>query len=293
MSFKFDWSRVSSSKELREQLREKINSTLQRGLAENENYSVILRKLDFGSESPELQIVKINELKVNKVHLVFAFAYRGDAFMSFDVNLQVNPLVSSKGHVGHLSRSHMGTLSAHLPLRASIDTTLSKFELDGTLDFVVDVNDTLEEEGGEKDFEPEYVTLTPEDSPSLLTKSKEVIKKIRSLSSSGREENNGHGEFSEVVKPKKPLKTEKGTKVTVTLLNEAFRDVRVNTSFDGSNASRKIGNTIKKHIRQGLKKIIGVPQSFSFSASSLTKGSSPTPSGSSVTASDTTAEGQS
>jgi len=274
MSFKFDWSRISTNNGLREQLREKINCALQKSLAENENYTVVLRLLDFGSEPPELQIVKINELKVDKIHLIFSFTYQGDAFMSFDVNLQVNPLVSDKGRIGHLSRTHMGTLSSHLPLHAGINTTLSKFEIEGTLELSIDVPQQKEQQpeqieiiNMEKISDSEAVPVSTDEisSSSILTKSKEVIKqKIRSLSASHREENLQE-EFSEVIKPKEM----EGAKVSLLLLNEAFRDVRVNTSFDGSNASRKIGKTLKRHIRSGLKKIIGVPQIFTFSTPSL------------------------
>jgi len=282
MSFKFDWSRISTNKELRDQLRDKINSALRKGLSESENYAVVLRHLDFGSEPPELQIVKISELKFDKVHLIFSFAYRGDAFMSFDVNLQVNPLVSDKGRIGHLSRTHMGTLSSHLPLPASIDTTLSKFEIDGTLELSIDVPHLSQEQeqiemNKEKMTESETeLTITPmEETSSILTKSTEAIKqRLRAISSTSREkEENLKQQSSEVIKPKQT----EGTTVSLLLLNEAFRDVRVNSSFDGSNASRKIAKTLKKHIRNGLKKLVGTPQVFTFSTSSLVSSSKSTP----------------
>jgi len=173
MSFKFEWSSISTNKELREQLREQINSTIQKAAAENENYFISLRTLDFGTEPPELQIAKISELKSDKVHLVFAFAYKGNASLSFDVNLQVNPLVSGT-RIGRLSRTHMGILSSHLPLSAFIDVTLSKFQIDGTLDLCI-TRPKEEDEIQIEEFEKEYPAK--ELPINLLTKSKDALKK--------------------------------------------------------------------------------------------------------------------
>jgi len=120
------------------------------------------------------------------------------------------------------------------------------------------------------------LTITPmEETSSILTKSTEAIKqRFRALSSTSREkEENLKQQSSEVMKPKQT----KGTTVSLLLLNEGFRDVRVNSSFDGSNASRKIAKTLKKHIHDGLKKLVGKPQVFSFSTSSLVSSSKSTP----------------
>jgi len=185
MSFKFDWCRISTNKQLREQLREQINATIQKAVAENENDSIRLRTLDFGTEPPELQIAKISELKCDKVHLVFAFAYKGNASLSFDVNLQVNPLVSSRSRIGHLNRTHMGILSSHLPLHAFIDITLSKFQIDGTIDLCITIpkSSPTEMEEQIEEYEEIYITddnniLPSKDLPkTLLTKSKEAFRK--------------------------------------------------------------------------------------------------------------------
>jgi len=265
MSFKFDWSRISANKELREQLREQINATIQKAAAENENHSIRLRTLDFGTEPPELQIAKINELKCDKVHLVFAFAYKGNASLSFDVNLQVNPLVSSRSRIGHLNRTHMGILSSHLPLHASIDITLSKFQIDGTIDLCITVPKSSPTEMEEQiEYEEIYVTddnniLPSKDLPkTLLTKSREAFRKkiMESLKYTNLEE------LTKLKKPK--IEENKKTQIKFTLLNEAFKNVKINTTFDGSNASIKIGNTIKKQLRTNLKKIVGKPQTFEF-----------------------------
>jgi len=195
MSFKFDWSRVSTNKEFLNDLKSKINSALEQALADNDNYGVSLKNFDLGSSAPELQIIKITELKQDKMHLVFAFSYCGDASMELDVNLQVNPLVSSKGRVGRLGRTHMGLLAAHIPLRCSIYTALSKFQLEGTLDLAVDIN--TEETTTTEEIE---VTSPPS---SILMKSKEVIKeKLKNFSNGSKMEKSTY-EFHEVVKPKK------------------------------------------------------------------------------------------
>jgi len=262
MSFKFDWSRVSTNQELLEQVKTKINTALREALSGNDNCIVCLRKLDLGSEPPELQIIKISELKQNKLHLVFAFSYQGNASMEMDINLQVNPLVSDKGRIGRLGRTHTGVLAAHLPLRAPIYTVLSKFQLDGTLALAIDMSTT----------EEEIITIEASHSSSLLRQSKEVItQKIRSLSASSKREKDMI-EFSEVIKPKK--KKEERSQVTLTLLNEAFRDVVVNSSFDGSPASGAIANSIKTNINKTIKKIIGTPQTMSFSGKSSSSSSS-------------------
>jgi len=71
--------------------------------------------------------------------------------------------------------------------------------------------------------------------------------------------------LEELTKLKKPkIEENKKTQIMFTLLNEAFKNVKINTTFDGSNASIKIGNTIKKQLRTNLKKIVGKPQTFEF-----------------------------
>jgi len=71
--------------------------------------------------------------------------------------------------------------------------------------------------------------------------------------------------LEELTKLKKPkIEENKKTQITFSLLNEAFKNVKINTTFDGSNASIKIGNTIKKQLRINLKKIVGKPQTFEF-----------------------------
>jgi len=267
MSFKFDWCRISANKELREQLREQINSTIRKAVAENENYSISLKTLDFGTEPPELQIAKISELKSDKVHLTFAFSYRGNASLSFDVNLQVNPLMSGRSHIGHLNRTHMGILSSHLPLYAAIDLTLSKFQIDGTIDLCISIPKNKQQEQDESNEEEIYITednniLPSKDLPSsnsLLTKSKEVLKQkiMESLKYTNIEK-------LTKIKNKNIKEENKKTQVTFTLLNEAFKNVKINNTFDGSNASIKISNTIKRQLRLNIKKIIGKAQTFEF-----------------------------
>jgi len=245
MSVKFNWSSVNNQ-ELRDQIRGKINEAIERELKMDDNFVVQLDSLDLGTEPPELQIAKISELKTSKAHLTFAFSYHGNASMHFKINLQVNPLVSHRGMVGHIGRAHMGCLAAHLPLRAEIYTVLSKFHLEGTLD--------LSFTGSDSEDECSTVTSRKSSEGSLV-------------------ETEGTWQFEDVTKPKRP----QGPKVTLTLLNEAFRHVTVNSSYDGSAASLVVANTIRKQIRNGVQKLVGVPISFPLPSPSVGS-TSPTPS---------------
>jgi hypothetical protein len=129
MSFKFDWEALAN-KELAQQIRARINQAVKADKNSERVGSFYVTEINFGSQSPEITLVDVNELTESKVRTGFVFSYEGDATITFYTRIQLNPLLSSKP-CGMRGRQLMGVFQAHHSLIAPIYVSLSNLRLEG------------------------------------------------------------------------------------------------------------------------------------------------------------------
>ncbi|CAG8481350.1 7799_t:CDS:2 [Ambispora leptoticha] len=134
MAFHFNWP--SFSPEFIEQSRQLLNSALNKrtepghtGEGENEEH----RGGDIGA--PELEILEIGELALDKFRGIFKLTYSGDAYLVLQTKVQANPMNNNK--LETTSYTRRGILAADQPLVVPMLLRLSNLKLRGIVVLVV------------------------------------------------------------------------------------------------------------------------------------------------------------
>jgi len=243
MSIQVNWSKVCDNQELRQLVQDKINGALEQQLSTNPNLGITLEDIDFGSEPPMLQILKIGDLKAEKVELVCAFSYKGNASMRFKLNVEINPLVSSS-HLDRLASKHMRILAADTPLPTTISAVLSKLRLNGTVEI---------------EYKGEYY----EDIPTIDVGSRPCYQLLKRWTRKHTDQGDS------------PLKKQTKIEPSVTIkLRNMSHSLQIASSFDGSPAADSFAKTFHSQIENGVSKLIDTPVSIPLSSSSASSSSS-------------------
>jgi len=252
MSIQFDWSKICDNQQFLEQLKTKINHALQ--LSNNDNLSITLESIDLGSQAPQLRLIKLGELKNEKVELICGFDYRGNASMCFKVHLELNPLATHNPITQKAHRKFLHVLSADSSLHISIDTTLSQFRINGAVEIV------YHQDCESIDLSKRISEVDDNDEISDNSNRLEQVKKWI---------NGKKLEFKRSEEPKVLKKTQNEPHVTIRLL-ELVHDLHIQNSFEGSPASDLFSESCKKRIQESIGQLVDVP--FSFPPQSTTSG---------------------
>jgi len=186
MSVQFDWS-ILSNKEVIQSIRCQLNQLANSDKNADKVGTMHITELNFGVQSPEIELVDVHDLSDSKVKTSFTFHYEGDATITFYSRVELNPLFS-KRKAGARGREHMGVFDAHSSLTAPLSITLSHFRLEGKVVM---------------GFEKPYLT--------------------------------------------------------VSLKNEALKDVIVNSSFDGCSAAPMVASVVRKNLMSAFKGLVANP----------------------------------
>ncbi|CAG8583355.1 378_t:CDS:2, partial [Dentiscutata heterogama] len=96
---------------------------------------IVVKDLNMGTKPPELEIMEICELAVDKFRGIFKLIYSGDAHLTLQTKVQANPMNSNKSDVSVYTRR--GILAADQPLVVPMLLRLSNLKLRGIIVLVV------------------------------------------------------------------------------------------------------------------------------------------------------------
>ncbi|KAI8067473.1 hypothetical protein BC940DRAFT_53416 [Gongronella butleri] len=136
MSFRFNWPDFDSAfyAEVKTQLETALNK------AQHSKHIVAPIKVDaihMGDKPPELEILEIGDLSSDAFRGIFRLAYKGNAFIVLQTDIEANPLCRAspwaQPHLrGRFARHMRPTMvAANKPLRVPMQLRISDVELDG------------------------------------------------------------------------------------------------------------------------------------------------------------------
>ncbi|KAG9292858.1 hypothetical protein G9A89_016220 [Geosiphon pyriformis] len=134
MAFKFNWP--SFNKEFLEQARQLLNTALNKGnKPANIVDHIVVKELNMGTQAPDLEILEIGELALDKFRGIFKLTYVGDAYLVLQTKVQANPMNNNNSDASAYTRR--GILAADQPLIVPMLLRLSNLKLRGIVVLVV------------------------------------------------------------------------------------------------------------------------------------------------------------
>ncbi|CAG8775068.1 4682_t:CDS:2, partial [Racocetra fulgida] len=134
MSFKFSWPEFTT--EFVEQAKQLLTTALNKSSKPvNIVDPIVVKDLNMGTKPPELEIMEICELAVDKFRGIFKLIYSGDAHLTLQTKVQANPMNSNKYDLSMYTRR--GILAADQPLVVPMLLRLSNLKLRGIIVLVV------------------------------------------------------------------------------------------------------------------------------------------------------------
>lgn len=134
MAFKFNWPDFTT--EFVEQAKQLLTTALNKSnKPANIVDHIVVKDLNMGTKPPELEIMEIGELAVDKFRGIFKLIYSGDAHLTLQTKVQANPMNSNKSDVSMYTRR--GILAADQPLVVPMLLRLSNLKLRGIIVLVV------------------------------------------------------------------------------------------------------------------------------------------------------------
>ncbi|CAG8537672.1 3922_t:CDS:2 [Ambispora gerdemannii] len=135
MAFNFSWP--SFSPEFIEQSRQLLNTALNKSnKPANIVDHIVVKELNMGTQAPELEILEIGELALDKFRGIFKLTYSGDAYLVLQTKVQANPMNNNKIE-STSSYTRRGILAADQPLVVPMLLRLSNLKLRGIVVLVV------------------------------------------------------------------------------------------------------------------------------------------------------------
>jgi mitochondrial distribution and morphology protein 34 len=127
MSFKFHWSPlIADTERVREMLTAALNKSPKPPIIVDD---IIVTELNLGQTPPELEILEIGDLAVDKFRGIFKMSYTGDAFLTLKTKVEANPL-----HTYLSAKPDFASpepLAASSSLKIPLQITLSDIRLSG------------------------------------------------------------------------------------------------------------------------------------------------------------------
>nr|CAG8442952.1 11879_t:CDS:2 [Entrophospora candida] len=134
MAFKFNWPDFTT--EFIEQAKQLLTTALNKSnKPANIVDHIVVKDLNMGTKPPELEVMEIGELAVDKFKGIFKLIYSGDAHLTLQTKVQANPMNNNKSDVSIYTRR--GILAADQPLVVPMLLRLSNLKLRGIFVLVV------------------------------------------------------------------------------------------------------------------------------------------------------------
>ncbi|CAG8518662.1 6475_t:CDS:2 [Funneliformis caledonium] len=134
MAFKFNWPDFTT--EFVDQAKQLLTTALNKSnKPANIVDHIVVKDLNMGTKAPELEIMEIGELAVDKFRGIFKLIYSGDAHLTLQTKVQANPMNSNKSDVSMYTRR--GILAADQPLVVPMLLRLSNLKLRGIIVLVI------------------------------------------------------------------------------------------------------------------------------------------------------------
>nr|CAG8437423.1 5831_t:CDS:2 [Entrophospora candida] len=132
MAFKFNWPDFTT--EFIEQAKQLLTTALNKSnKPANIVDHIVVKDLNMGTKPPELEVMEIGELAVDKFKGIFKLIYSGDAHLTLQT--KANPMNNNKSDVSIYTRR--GILAADQPLVVPMLLRLSNLKLRGIFVLVV------------------------------------------------------------------------------------------------------------------------------------------------------------
>ncbi|KAF9969319.1 ERMES complex subunit [Actinomortierella ambigua] len=135
MAFRFQWPYFSQEfiNEAKTMLTNALNKGNKPALIVDH---ITVKELDMGTVPPELEILEIGEVSMERFRGIFKLTYNGDAHVVLQTKVQANPMNVKKSD--NLSYTRRGILAADQPLVVPMLLRISDFKLRGIIVLVVD-----------------------------------------------------------------------------------------------------------------------------------------------------------
>ncbi|KAI8882677.1 hypothetical protein K501DRAFT_333824 [Backusella circina FSU 941] len=134
MAFRFHWPEFDN--EFYEEAKSQLESALNKG---NKPPVIVdhisVKELHMGTKPPELEILEIGELGIDKFRGIFKLNYAGDAYIEIQTKVQANPMHARRSELPRHSRP--GVLAADQPLVVPMILRISDLKLRGIVVLVV------------------------------------------------------------------------------------------------------------------------------------------------------------
>ncbi|KAF9161274.1 ERMES complex subunit [Actinomortierella ambigua] len=135
MAFRFQWPYFSQEfiNEAKTMLTNALNKGNKPALIVDH---ITVKELDMGTVPPDLEILEIGEVSMERFRGIFKLTYNGDAHIVLQTKVQANPMNVKKSD--NLSYTRRGILAADQPLVVPMLLRISDFKLRGIIVLVVD-----------------------------------------------------------------------------------------------------------------------------------------------------------
>ncbi|KAI7816384.1 hypothetical protein BC939DRAFT_390346, partial [Gamsiella multidivaricata] len=135
MAFRFQWPYFSD--EFIQEAKTMLTNALNKG---NKPAVIVdhitVKELDMGTLPPELEMLEMGELSMERFRGIFKLTYNGDAHIVLQTKVQANPMNVKK--TDNPSYTRRGILAADQPLVVPMLLRISDFKLRGIIVLVVD-----------------------------------------------------------------------------------------------------------------------------------------------------------
>ncbi|KAI9216652.1 hypothetical protein BC828DRAFT_338841, partial [Blastocladiella britannica] len=141
MSFVFEWPQFSQ--EFYAKAARELTAALNKSaLPPNIASEIVVSDLDLGTVAPDLEILELSELSMDRFRGIFGIKYAGDAFITLTTAVQANPLAPDAPALSSTAAASMAGASsmvaANLPLIVPLQLKISLLKLSGIASLVVD-----------------------------------------------------------------------------------------------------------------------------------------------------------
>ncbi|RKP07233.1 hypothetical protein THASP1DRAFT_2887, partial [Thamnocephalis sphaerospora] len=134
MAFNFNWTEFDD--EFYEEAKKMVTLALNKGgKPARIQDDIIVKELHMGTQPPELEMLEIGELSVDKFRGIFKLTYSGDAYIVLQTKVQANPVNERRPELSISMQSHI--VAADKPLVVPMQLRISDLRLRGFLGLVV------------------------------------------------------------------------------------------------------------------------------------------------------------